>query len=68
MHVLVVDFDQFPCEHAITAIEKGYLKKYDYCSKWYTVEYLREAYNGVINLVGDRKYWEILEEIAKEIV
>ena len=44
------------------------MKKYDYCSKCYTVEYLREAYNGVINLVGDRKYWEIPEEIAKEIV
>lgn len=34
----------------------------------YIVEYLRETYSGVINLVSDRKYWEISEEISKEIV
>ena len=56
------------CEHAIAAIEKIYLKKYDYCSKWYTSKNLKKTYNGVVNLVGDREYWEISKEIAKEIM
>ena len=49
------DYDQLSREHAIAVIEKVYLKKFDYYSKWYTSKNLRKTYNGVVNLVGDRE-------------
>ncbi|XP_019241974.1 PREDICTED: uncharacterized protein LOC109222016 [Nicotiana attenuata] len=56
-----------PCPHAITAINKRYLQKSDYCSNWYSKETWLKTYEGHVNTVGDQKSWDIPQNVQSEI-
>ncbi|XP_019236788.1 PREDICTED: uncharacterized protein LOC109217012 [Nicotiana attenuata] len=64
---LEFQLDELPCPHAIAAINKRYLQKFDYCSNWYSTETWLKTYEGHVNTVGDQQSWEIPENEQSEI-
>nr|XP_016487872.1 PREDICTED: uncharacterized protein LOC107807929 [Nicotiana tabacum] len=64
---LEFQLDEFPYPHAIAAINKRYLQKSDYCSKWYSRETCFKTYEGHVNTVGDQNSWDIPQNIESEI-
>nr|XP_016479276.1 PREDICTED: uncharacterized protein LOC107800598 [Nicotiana tabacum] len=64
---LEFQLDKLPCPHAIDVINKRYLQKSDYCSKWYSRETWFKTYEGHVNTVADQNAWDIPQNIESEI-
>ncbi|XP_019224283.1 PREDICTED: uncharacterized protein LOC109205971 [Nicotiana attenuata] len=64
---LEFQLDELPCPHAIAAINKRYLQKFEYCSNWYSREAWLKTYEGHVNTVGDQKSWDIPQNVQSEI-
>ncbi|XP_070008465.1 uncharacterized protein LOC142165064 [Nicotiana tabacum] len=64
---LEFQIDELPCPHAIAVINKRYLQKSDYCSNWYSKETWLKTYEGYVNTVGDKKSWDISQNVQSKI-
>ncbi|XP_070025806.1 uncharacterized protein [Nicotiana sylvestris] len=64
---LEFQLDELPCPHAIAAINKRYLQKFDYCSNWYSKETWLKIYEEHVNTVGDQKSCDIPQNVESEI-
>ncbi|XP_016454362.1 uncharacterized protein LOC107778587 [Nicotiana tabacum] len=64
---LEFQLDELPCPHAIAAINKRYLQKSDYSSKWYSRETWFKTYEGHVNTVGDQNSWDIPQNVESEV-
>nr|XP_016465987.1 PREDICTED: uncharacterized protein LOC107788790 [Nicotiana tabacum] len=64
---LEFQLDELLCSHAIAAINKRYLQKSDYYSKWYSRETWFKTYEGHVNTVADQNAWDIPQNVESEI-
>ncbi|XP_070034266.1 uncharacterized protein [Nicotiana tomentosiformis] len=64
---LKFQLDELSCPHAIVAINKRYLQKSDYCSKWYSRKIWFKTYEGHVNTVGDKNLWDIPQNVESQI-
>ncbi|XP_070052885.1 uncharacterized protein [Nicotiana tomentosiformis] len=64
---LKFQLDELPCPYAIVAINKRYLQKSDYCSKWYSRKTWFKTYEGHVNTVADQNAWDISQNVEFEI-
>uniref|UniRef100_A0A1S4C4B8 SWIM-type domain-containing protein n=1 Tax=Nicotiana tabacum TaxID=4097 RepID=A0A1S4C4B8_TOBAC len=61
-------FDELPCVHAISAIEKRNIKKSNFCSDWYLKESWLKTYERHIHPVGHMDSWIVPESVKSQII
>ncbi|GMN67803.1 hypothetical protein TIFTF001_036863 [Ficus carica] len=60
--------DQIPCPHAMAVCNHRRINPYNYCSNYYTKDYLYACYAHVVHPIGSAEGWDVSEEIRLQIV
>ncbi|GMN47892.1 hypothetical protein TIFTF001_017065 [Ficus carica] len=60
--------DQIPCPHAIAVCNHRRIDSYNYCSNYYTKDYLYACYAHVVHPIGSAEGWDVSEEVRSQIV
>lgn len=64
----VFDLDQLPCAHVMAVCKFRNLDPYQYCSRYYYLATLKEAYSDSIHPVSSPENWEVSEEVRSRVV
>ncbi|GMN60452.1 hypothetical protein TIFTF001_029541 [Ficus carica] len=60
--------DQIPCPHAMAVCNYRRIDPYNYCSNYYTKDYLYSCYADVVHPIGSAEAWDVSEEVSLQIV
>ncbi|GMN70934.1 hypothetical protein TIFTF001_052591 [Ficus carica] len=60
--------DQIPCHHAMAVCNYRRIDPYNYCSNYYTKDYLYSCYADVVHPIGSAEGWDVSEEVSLQIV
>ena len=60
--------DQIPCPHAMAVCNYRRIDPYNYCSNYYTKDYLYSCYADVVHPIGSAEGWDVSEEVSLQIV
>ena len=60
--------DQIPCPHAMAVCNHRRIDPYNYCSNYYTKDYLYACYAHVVHPIGSPEGWDVSEEVRLRIV
>ncbi|GMN45101.1 hypothetical protein TIFTF001_014303 [Ficus carica] len=60
--------DQIPCPHAMAVCNHRQIDPYNYCSIYYTKDYLYACYSSVVHPIGSAEGWDVPEEVRSQIV
>lgn len=60
--------DQIPCPHAMAVCNHRRVNPYNYCSNYYTKDYLYGCYSSVVHHIGSADGWDVPEEVRSQIV
>ncbi|GMN54154.1 hypothetical protein TIFTF001_023278 [Ficus carica] len=55
--------DQIPCPHAMAVCNHRRIDPYNYCSNYYTKDYLYACYSSVVHPIGSAEGWDVPEEV-----
>ncbi|GMN51335.1 hypothetical protein TIFTF001_020474 [Ficus carica] len=55
--------DQIPCPHAMAVCNHRRIDSYNYCSNYYTKDYLYACYSSVVHPIGSAEGWDVPEEV-----
>ncbi|XP_019254886.1 PREDICTED: uncharacterized protein LOC109233461 [Nicotiana attenuata] len=60
--------DEMPCPHALAVVTYKSLDAYEYCSIYYSADYLLKTYEIPVYPVSDESTWDIPREILEDVV
>ncbi|GMN45026.1 hypothetical protein TIFTF001_014208, partial [Ficus carica] len=60
--------DQIPCPHVMAVCNHRRIDPYNYCSNYYTKDYLYGCYSSVIHPISSTDGWDVPEEVRSQIV
>ncbi|GMN31175.1 hypothetical protein TIFTF001_050717 [Ficus carica] len=60
--------DQISCAHAMAVCNHRRVDPYNYCSNYYTKDFLYACYAQVIHPIGSAEGWDVSEEVRYQIV
>ncbi|GMN61855.1 hypothetical protein TIFTF001_030932 [Ficus carica] len=60
--------DQILCPHAMIVCNHRRIDPYNYCSNYYTKDYLYACYAHVVHPIGRAEGWDVSEEVSLQIV
>ncbi|GMN66773.1 hypothetical protein TIFTF001_035834 [Ficus carica] len=60
--------DQIPCPHAMAICNHRRIDTYNYCSNYYTKDYLYACYSSIVHPIGSAEGWDVPEEVRSQIV
>ena len=60
--------DQIPCAHAMAVCNYRQIDPYNYCSDYYTKDFLYACYAHVVHPIGSAEGWDVSEEVRSVIV
>ncbi|GMN44846.1 hypothetical protein TIFTF001_014033 [Ficus carica] len=60
--------DQIPCAHTMAVCNHRRIDPYNYCSNYYTKDFLYACYAQVVHPIGSAEGWDVFEEVRSQIV
>ncbi|GMN48651.1 hypothetical protein TIFTF001_017807 [Ficus carica] len=60
--------DQIHCPHAMAVCNHRRIDPYNYCSNYYTKDYLYACYSSVVHPIGSAEGWDVPKEVRSQIV
>ncbi|GMN29149.1 hypothetical protein TIFTF001_051706 [Ficus carica] len=60
--------DQIHFPHAMAVCNYRRIDPYNYCSNYYTKDYLYSCYADVVHLIGSAEGWDVSDEVSLQIV
>ncbi|XP_019266561.1 PREDICTED: uncharacterized protein LOC109243995 [Nicotiana attenuata] len=60
--------DEMPWPHALAVVTKEGMSAYEYCSVYFSIDYMVKNYEQMVFPMPDESNWDIPREISEEVV